>query len=62
MGKESEVDILEDWIGKNALGLGCDIATHLKVFGVDGDDCESLLRLIFTSIRQWSETKGGKIT
>jgi hypothetical protein len=60
MGKESEVDTLEDWIGKNAFGLGCDIATHLKVFGIEGDDCESLLRLIFTSIRQWSSSPQNK--
>lgn len=57
MNSMQEVEPLEEWIGKNAFGLGCEIATHLKVFGVEGDDCESLLRLIFTSVRQWSEGK-----
>jgi hypothetical protein len=50
-------ETLEEWIGKNAFGLGCDIATHLKVYGLVEDDCASCLRMIFTSIRQWSEQK-----
>jgi hypothetical protein len=50
-------ETLDEWIGKNAFGLGCEIATHLKVYGLVEDDCESCLRVIFTSIRQWSEQK-----
>jgi hypothetical protein len=53
-------ETLDEWIGKNAFGLGCEIATHLKVYGIEEDDCESCLRVIFTSIRQWSEQNKSK--
>jgi hypothetical protein len=51
---------LDEWVGKYAFGLGAEISTHLSVCDIHGDDREFLLRMIFTSIRQWHErsTKG----
>lgn len=44
---------LEEWIGKNAFGLGCELATILK----RDADIEVELREIFTAIRNWYEGK-----
>ena len=46
---------LEEWIGKEAFGLGCEVSTILAEFSVE--DREDCLRRLLTAIRNWQATK-----
>lgn len=47
--------ILEEWIGKEAFGLGCEISTILAEFSVE--DRKACLRRLLTAIRNWQAVK-----
>jgi len=48
---------LEEWVGQEAFGLGCEISTILAEFAVeDRQDC---LRRILTAICNWHVKKKG---
>lgn len=47
---------LDEWVGKEAFGLGCEISTLLAEFSVV-EDREACLRRIMTAIRNWQATK-----
>jgi len=47
---------LDEWVAKNALGLGIDLSVHLSEY-VPGEEREPLLRLLLISIRQWAENR-----
>ena len=49
---------LDEWVGKNAIGLGASISVHIsEIVKISHEDKEMLLRCIMTSIRQWEENK-----
>jgi len=48
---------LENWIGKNALGLAITIAGILRRNCSDASQVEEDLRTIFTAIKDWRERK-----
>ena len=46
---------LDEWVGKEAFGLGCEVSTILAAFSVE--DREACLRRLMTAIRNWQATK-----
>lgn len=51
------VPTLDEWVDKNAADLKPEIECHIKVMAgeLSKEDQDSLVRLIFISIRQWRE-------
>lgn len=48
---------LDEWVGREAFGLGCEISTILAEFTVE--DREACLRRLMTAIRNWHIKKKG---
>ena len=48
---------LDEWVGREAFGLGCEISTILAELTVE--DREAYLRRLMTAIRNWHIKKKG---
>lgn len=46
---------LDEWVDKNAADLATEIDTHISMTNLDEEEVRFLNRMIFISIRQWTE-------